>query len=64
MSGKLTSLAQLRMTAEKSKELSAQVAAAAAGAIEELTASAVTMDQVNAAIAGAVGDIEAALAAV
>lgn len=64
MSEKLTSLAQLRRTAERSKELSAQVAAAAAGAIEELTASAVTMEQVNAAIAGAVGDIEAALAAV
>ena len=64
MSEKLTSLAQLRMAAEKSKELSAQVAAAAAEALEELEANAVTMDQVDAAISGAVGQIEAALAVV
>lgn len=64
MNEKLTSLAQLRMAAEKSKELSAQVAAAAAEALEELEANAVTMDQVDAAISGAVGQIEAALAVV
>ena len=64
MGEKLTSLAQLRMAAEKSKELSAQVAAAAADALEELEANAVTMDQVDAAISGAVGQIEAALAVV
>lgn len=64
MNEKLTSLAQLRMAAEKSKELSAQVAAAAAEALEELEANAVTMDQVDAAISGAVGQIEAALAGV
>ena len=64
MDEKLTSLAQLRMAAEKSKELSAQVAAAAAEALEELEANAVTMDQVDAAISGAVGQIEAALAVV
>ncbi len=64
MGEKLTSLAQLRMAAEKSKELSAQVAAAAAEALEELEANAVTMDQVDAAISGAVGQIEAALAVV
>lgn len=64
MGEKLTSLAQLRMAAEKSKELSAQVAAAAAEALEELEANAVTMDQVDAAISGAVGQIEAALAGV
>ena len=65
MGEKLTSLAQLRMAAEKSKELSAQVAAAAAAeALEELEANAVTMDQVDAAISGAVGQIEAALAVV
>ena len=62
MNEKLTSLAQLRMAAEKSKELSAQVAAAAAEALEELEAIAVTMDQGDAAISGAVGQIEAALA--
>ena len=44
MSEKLTSLEQLRMAAEKSKELSAQVAAAAADAIEELSARAVTKE--------------------
>ena len=64
MDEKLTSLAQLRMAAEKSKELSAQVAAAAAEALEELEANAVTMEQVDAAISGAVGQIEAALAGV
>jgi len=64
MNEKLTSLAQLRMAAEKSKELSAQVAAAAAEALEELEANAVTMEQVDAAISGAVGQIEAALAGV
>jgi len=64
MGEKLTSLAQLRMAAEKSKELSAQVAAAAAEALEELEANAVTMEQVDAAISGAVGQIEAALAGV
>lgn len=64
MGEKLTSLAQLRMAAEKSKELSAQVAAAAAEALEELEANAVTMEQVDAAISGAVGQIEAALAVV
>ena len=64
MNEKLTSLAQLRMAAEKSKELSAQVAAAAAEALEELEANAVTMEQVDAAISGAVGQIEAALAVV
>ena len=64
MGEKLTSLAQLRMAAEKSKELSAQVAAAAAEALEEREANAVTMDQVDAAISGAVGQIEAALAVV
>ena len=64
MNEKLTSLAQLRMAAEKSKELSAQVAAAAAEALEELEANAVNMEQVDAAISGAVGQIEAALAGV
>ena len=64
MNEKLTSLAQLRMAAEKSKELSAQVAAAAAEALEELEANAVTMEQVDAEISGAVGQIEAALAGV
>ena len=64
MNEKLTSLAQLRMAAEKSKELSAQVAAAAAEALEELEANAVTMEQVDAAISGAVGRIAAALAGV
>ena len=64
MGEKLTSLAQLRMAAEKSKELSAQVAAAAAEALEELEANAVTMEQVDAAISGAVGQIETALTGV
>ena len=64
MNEKLTSLAQLRMAAEKSKELAAQVAAAAAEALEELEANAVTMEQGDAAISGAVGQIEAALAVV
>ncbi len=64
MNEKLTSLAQLRMAAEKSKELSAQVAAAAAEALEELEANAVTMEQVDAAISGAVGQIETALTGV
>ena len=64
MNEKLTSLAQLRMAAEKSKELSAQVAAAAAEALEELEANAVTMEQVDAAMSGAVGQIEAARAGV
>ena len=44
MSDKLTSLEQLRMAAEKSKELSARVAAAAAEAVEELSARAVTKE--------------------
>ena len=44
MSEKLTNLEQLRMAAEKSKELSARVAAAAADAIEELSARAVTKE--------------------
>ena len=40
------------------------MAAAAAEALEELEANAVTMEQVDAAISGAVGQIEAALAGV
>ena len=56
MNDKMTKLVQLRMEAERSKALLAQVAAAVADAIEEMdqkkqdAASAVTMEQVNAAI--------------
>lgn len=54
MSDKLTNLTHLRMAAEAARDLSAQVAQAAAEAIEELASSAVTMEQVNAAIRQAV----------
>lgn len=61
MSEKLISKDQLRMTAAQAKQLSAQVAQSAADAIEEVIAAAVTMEQVNAAIAAAVtGAIEEA----
>ena len=53
MNEKLTSLEQLRMTAERSALLSAQVALAAAEAVEELSARAVTMEQVHQAISAA-----------
>lgn len=54
MSDKLTKLDHLRAAAERSQALSAQVAAAAAGAIEELAAQAVTREQMDAAIQAAV----------
>lgn len=47
MGEKLTSLAQLRMTAEKSKELSAQIAAAVAEAIEELKSNTISAIETN-----------------
>ena len=49
MNEKLTSLAQLRMTAEKSKELSAQVASAMAEAVEELDASKAAVEHTHTA---------------
>ena len=61
MSDKLTNLTHLRMVAESSRELSAQVAQAAAEALEELAAAAATMEQVDAAIDRAVtGAVEEA----
>lgn len=61
MSDKLTNLTHLRMVAEASRELSAQVAQAAAEALEELAAAAATMEQVDAAIERAVtGAVEEA----
>lgn len=61
MSDKLTNLTHLRMAAAASRELSAQVAQAAAEALEELAAAAATMEQVDAAIDRAVtGAVEEA----
>ncbi len=54
MAEKSTTLTQLRAASLRAEGRSAQVAAAAAAAIEELAARSATMEQVNAAIAAAV----------
>ncbi len=61
MADKTTTLTQMKLQALRTVELSSEVAAAAAAAIEELAARSATMEQVNAAIAAAVsGAIEEA----
>lgn len=54
MSDKLTNLDHLRAASKRSQELSAQVASAAAAAIEELASQAVTREEMNAAIDAAI----------
>lgn len=54
MDGALVKLAHLRWTAERSRTLSAQVAAAAAEAIGEVAASAVTAEQLSSVVKEAV----------
>lgn len=54
MNENLINLTHLCMAARETKELSAQVASAAAEAIEEMARCAVTMQQVNTAIQAAV----------
>lgn len=56
MGSKLTTLSQLRQAALGARALSAQVAAAAAEAIGELAGSAVTLEQMDAAIQAAISD--------
>lgn len=59
MNNNLIVLSQLKMASIKSKDLCAQVAAAATEAIEEVSARIITMEQVNQAIDTAInGAIE------
>lgn len=53
---KLTDINQLRLAAQRTVELSAQIATATAEAIEEIAGKIITMEQVNTAIDAKITD--------